>query len=107
MSTMEQCFIPVTDPCVANAGLFLEAEKELAAFLSAVTQIHGAKYVSAAAKHWIQSLDKVYVPSLVSKECFRKVTIETAAAIDQWEAVKVFNRPRPASEISIEKKAPN
>jgi hypothetical protein len=107
MTTMEQYFAPVIDPCLANAGLFMEAEKELSSFLSAVTQIHGEQYVTAAAKHWIQSLDKVYLPTLTSKECFRKVTLEAVATIGQWESAKGFNRKRPDSELSDKRNAPN
>jgi hypothetical protein len=62
-------------------GLFKEAEEELSAFLSAVTKTHGPECVTTAAKHWIQALEKAYLPNAPSKECFRKVTFAAVASL--------------------------
>jgi hypothetical protein len=81
MMTLEQDIAPKTIPCHPNAGLLAEAEKELSAFLSAVTAVHGQQHVMPAAKHWMQALEDVCPPTFASRECFRKVTRAAAVSL--------------------------
>ena len=81
MMTLEQHFEPKTVSCSANTSLFTEAERELAAFLSAVTEVHGPQCVTKATEHWMRALEDIYLPSLGSKECFRRVTFAAVASL--------------------------
>jgi hypothetical protein len=80
MST-EQLIGMKTDPCHPDAGLFRDAERELSAFLSAVTEVHGPQCVSTAASHWMRALDDVCLSNSASGECFRKVTLAAAVSL--------------------------
>ena len=77
----EEYVAPRTIPQALNAGVFAEAEKELSAFLSAVTAVHGQQCVTTAAKHWMLALEEVCPPSFASGGCFRKVTFAAAASL--------------------------
>jgi hypothetical protein len=82
MMTVEQYIAPKAIRCRPSAGLFAEAEKELAAFLSAVTAVHGQQHALAAAKHWMRALEDVCPPAFPSRECFRKVTLAAAVSFN-------------------------
>ena len=74
--------------CHPNAGVFAEAEKELSAFLTAVTAVHGEECVTTAAKHWMLALEQVCPPAFASKECFRKVTLSAAVSLSRrWPSM--------------------
>jgi hypothetical protein len=81
MMIMEPEVAPMAIPCHATAGLLTEAERELAAFLSAVTAVHGQQYAMTAAKHWMRALEDVCPPAFPSNECFRKVTLAAAVSL--------------------------
>jgi hypothetical protein len=81
MMIVEEYVPPRTIPCPPNARLFMEAEKELSAFLSAVTEVHGEHCVMTAAKHWMQAFEDACPPAFPSRECFRKITLAAAVSL--------------------------
>ncbi|MGA2886650.1 MAG: hypothetical protein ABSE51_01260 [Terracidiphilus sp.] len=68
-------------PCRANVALITEAEKELSAFLLAVTEVHGPQCAAVAAMHWMQAFENICLPSLASKECFRRVIVAAVISV--------------------------
>jgi hypothetical protein len=75
MMSVEQYVAPKTFPCHPDARFLTEAEREMSAFLSAVTEVHGQQCVTTAADHWIRAFEEVCPPTFASRECFRKVTL--------------------------------
>jgi len=67
-------------PYFAHRELLTEAERELTAFLFAVTEVHGPHCVSKAAEHWMRALSTASLPNPASKECFRGVTFSAVAS---------------------------
>ncbi len=82
MMKVEQYVALKTSPCQPDAGLFTEAEKEMSAFLFAVTAVNGQQCVTTAAEHWIQALEGVCPSTFVPKDCFRKVTLEAVVSLN-------------------------
>jgi hypothetical protein len=61
-------------PCSDAADLVTEAERELAAYLLAVKEVHGPNSVNMAAEHWMKALDEICLIKTTAKEPFRVVT---------------------------------
>jgi len=81
MMSVEQDLAPQSAACRAKDGLIKEAERELSAFLTAVTEVHGPQCATTAAKHWMQAFEDICMPNLASKECFRRVTFAAVATL--------------------------
>lgn len=66
---------------VAEDVLMKEAELELAAFLAAVEQTHGARYVEKAETVWLNSLTDQPPSDCFSQSFFRRVTVAAASSL--------------------------
>jgi hypothetical protein len=85
MINVEEYATPQAMPC-HNHGLFTEAEKELSAFLTAVTELRGQHCVTAAASHWMRALDEVCPFTFATRESFRKVSLAAAISLSHLPA---------------------
>jgi len=83
MVSVEECYepLPLPAPSSACAGLVREAERELAAFLLAVKEVHGPHRVNIAAEHWMQALNGICLSRLTSRESFRMVTLSATSTL--------------------------
>src|SRR5258708_16410672 len=68
---------------VANRFLVL-AEKELAAFVSAVHKLFGAERARQSALHWIEELERMDWPSGESIPDWRRATVVASARLALW-----------------------
>ena len=67
---------PETGPCIQLADRFLLlAEKELAAFMSAVDELFGPEQARQSALDWIQELERMDWPSGDSVPDWRQTTV--------------------------------
>jgi hypothetical protein len=94
---------PETSPCSAGADLFAEAERELAAFMSAVIQVYGPQYAAKAAEHWMRALYDAHFPNVASKKCFRSVTVSAIASLCQCGTMQVCDEQRQSRGEAPEK----
>jgi len=81
MMTMEQDVALKVRPFDPDTRLCNEAEKELAAFLSAVSAVRGEQHVNTAAEHWMQALEDGCLPSFVTRGCFHTVSLAAAVSM--------------------------
>ena len=75
-----------------DAGLFNRAEKELAAFVAAVSTLHGEEQARAAADDWLLELTALAEPCKGASLDFRAVTIGAARRI-----ARRLSTPSPAA----------
>src|SRR5229473_5461108 len=74
-----------TDRCIQLANRFLVvAEKELAAFVSAVHKLFGAEQARQSALHWIEELELMDWPSGESIPDWRRATVVASARLALW-----------------------
>jgi hypothetical protein len=74
-----------TDGCIQLANRFLVlAEKELAAFVSAVHKLFGAEQARQSALHWIEELELMDWPSGESIPDWRRATVLASARLALW-----------------------
>ena len=74
-----------TDRCIQVANRFLVlAEKELAAFVSAVHKLFGAERARQSALHWIEELERMDWPSGESIPDWRRATVVASARLALW-----------------------
>src|SRR4030081_3259499 len=74
-----------TDRCIQVANHFLVlAEKELAAFVSAVHKWFGAERARQSALHWIEELERMDWPSGESIPDWRRATVVASARLALW-----------------------
>src|SRR5216683_7386481 len=74
-----------TDRCIQVANRFLVlAEKELAAFVSAVHKLFGAERARQSALHWIEELERMDWPSGESIPDWRRATVLASTRIALW-----------------------
>jgi hypothetical protein len=74
-----------TDRCIQVANHFLVlAEKELAAFVSAVHKLFGAERARQSALHWIEELERMDWPSGESIPDWRRATVVASARLALW-----------------------
>jgi len=74
-----------TDRCIQVANRFLVlAEKELAAFVSAVHKLFGAERARQSALHWIEELERMDWPSGESIPDWRRATVVASAQLALW-----------------------
>jgi len=74
-----------TDRCIQVANHFLVlAEKELAAFVSAVHKLFGAERARQSALHWIDELERMDWPSGDSIPDWRQATVVASARLALW-----------------------
>lgn len=99
MMTAQLCE-PGTGSSSASAGLFAAAERELAAFLSAINQVYGPQCVAMATERWMQALNEVRFPHSASKKCFRKVTVSAVASLCHGRGRTVCEAQGPAQRRS-------
>lgn len=75
---MNNTRLPHTTNCV---DLMIMAERELAAFLSAVTELYGAEQAEMAAEVWLDELEMIDIlPGPASRD-WRKVTVAALARL--------------------------
>ncbi len=73
------------DRCIQLANRFLVlAEKELAAFVSAVHKLFGAEQARQSALHWIEELERMDWPSGESIPDWRRATVVASARLALW-----------------------
>ena len=73
------------DRCIQLANRFLVlAEKELAAFVSAVHKLFGAERARQSALHWIEELERMDWPSGESIPDWRRATVVASARLALW-----------------------
>ncbi len=73
------------DRCIQLANRFLVlAEKELAAFVSAVHKLFGAEQARQSALHWIEELERMDWPSGESIPDWRRATVVASAQLALW-----------------------
>jgi hypothetical protein len=73
------------DRCIQLANRFLVlAEKELAAFVSAVHKLFGAEQARQSALHWIEELELMDWPSGESIPDWRRATVLASARLALW-----------------------
>ena len=65
---------PQSIPCSDTPDMVTEAERELAAYLLAVKEVHGPQSVNIAAEHWMKALDGMCLSITTAKRPFRAVT---------------------------------
>ena len=71
-----------TDPCIELADRFLLlAEKELAAFMSAVDELFGPERARQSALDWIKELERMDWPSGDSVPDWRQITVGASARL--------------------------
>src|SRR5713226_9383188 len=74
-----------TDRSIQLASRFLVlAEKELAAFVSAVHKLFGAEQARQSALHWIEELERMDWPSGESIPDWRRATVVASARLALW-----------------------
>ena len=74
-----------TDRSIQLANRFLVlAEKELAAFVSAVRKLFGAERARQSALHWIEELERMDWPSGESIPDWRRATVVASARLALW-----------------------
>ena len=74
-----------TDRCIQLGNRFLVlAEKELAAFVSAVHKLFGAERARQSALHWIEELERMDWPSGESIPDWRRATVVASARLALW-----------------------
>ena len=74
-----------TDRCIQVANRFLVlAEKELAAFVSAVHKLFGAEQARKSALDWIEELELMDWPSGESIPDWRQATVVASARLALW-----------------------
>ena len=74
-----------TDRSIQLANRFLVlAEKELAAFVSAVHKLFGAEQARKSALHWIEELELMDWPSGESIPDWRRATVLASARLALW-----------------------
>jgi len=74
-----------TDRSIQLASRFLVlAEKELAAFVSAVHKLFGAEQARKSALHWIEELERMDWPSGESIPDWRQATVVASARLALW-----------------------
>src|SRR5260370_26728324 len=74
-----------TDGCIQLANRFLVlAEKELAAFVSAVHKLFGAEQARQSALHWIEELERMDWPSGEAIPDWRRATVVASARPPLW-----------------------
>ena len=74
-----------TDRCIQVANRFLVlAEKELAAFVSAVHKLFSAEQARQSALHWIEELELMDWPSGESIPDWRRATVLASARLALW-----------------------
>jgi hypothetical protein len=80
--TPKRSIMPMTN--VLPASIFIDAERELAAFLSAVTTVIGFNALSRASELWLQVMKSSECPANESFEkFFRSVTIRATALLEE------------------------
>ena len=73
------------DRCIQLANRFLVlAEKEPAAFVSAVHKLFGAEQARQSALHWIEELERMDWPSGESIPDWRRATVVASARLALW-----------------------
>src|SRR6267154_3865247 len=74
-----------TDRCIQLASRFLVlAEKELAAYVSAVHKLFDAEQARRSALHWIEELEHMDWPSGESIPDWRQATVAASARLALW-----------------------
>lgn len=87
-------------PNIANcAELMITAERELAAFLSAVTKLYGTEQAELAAEVWLEELEmtnRLHGPAI---QDWRKVSVASVARLAN-HLTAAQTSPVPSSDIS-------
>ena len=92
-------------PRPADAGLMVIAERELGAFIGAVTELFGPEQARLAAEYWVDELELMEaLPGLTSRD-WGSVTVAASAQLAR-RLITGVNRPTPRDAPTDTKVSP-
>ena len=90
------------EKAISDTDLIILAQRELAAFARAVTELFGPEQASLSTAEWLDELESLDWPASPEASDFRRVTIAASATLARREPFRLRTRPESATTSSLE-----